>query len=113
MGEAKLRRTKTNHEFPRVKEISDDEMNFLHEAARNAPLIPAGRYEVAKVGMFRDGLITCQTTDYTLYRLHSDLMGWANMTIDFALQRALTFPCDIEFDYNFEGNGRATADFVL
>src|SRR5208283_280564 len=111
-GHARVKRTKTNHEMPLHRVISREEAEFTRDAARNAPQIPAGIHEVARVGHFPDGLIFCQTTDYRFFRLPHDLAPWASTTIGLGIMRLLTFPCKIEFGYGRPNDGRAYANFL-
>jgi len=103
--------TKTNQEMPLHRVVSQEEAQFIRDAAKNAPRIPAGIYEVARIGVFPNGLTFCQTTDYKFFKLSDDLLSWAVTTVDLGLRRLLTFPCKIEFGYGRPSDGRAYADF--
>lgn len=110
MGEAKLKRTKTNHEMPQVRDMSRAEISFIQEAIKAAPPVTAGKHDVAKVGILPSGLSFIQDTDYAYYQLPAQLNGWARQIVPLGLHRVITFPCAIEFGYV---GSRPFAEFVI
>ena len=93
------KRTKTNHEFPQVRQASTVEQQFLYDEVMKAEIVPSGVYEVARVGAFWFGERPSfmQTTDHVIYRLPDELRHWAGMTVIFGVNRMITFPCEVEF----------------
>lgn len=110
MGEAKLKRTKTNHHMPRFNVVSRAEADFVLEAIANAPRVTNGLHQVAKVGMLPTGDAFIQDTDYAYYKLPRELEAWAHDIIPLGLNRLLTFPCPIEFGVK---RGHPWAEFVI
>jgi hypothetical protein len=110
MGEAKLKRTKTNHDMPLVRQVSRTEADFVVDAITSAPPVTNGRHEVAKVGMLATGQAFIQDTDYAYYKLPNELRPWAKGIIPYGLSRVITFPCPIEFGYD---QGRPWVEFII
>ena len=110
MSEAKLKRTITNHEMPRVTEVTRRQADILEASVIAAPFITLGIHEVGRVGMFMHDLFFIQDTDGNLFRVPVDLKGWAHEVIVLGYARLITFPCEIMFSV-FKSH--TYADFVL